>query len=203
MQAFIFVNGQASPPGFYLDHLAGNRRKDDVVICADGGYRIASAIGVIPDYIIGDMDSLSEVPAVSAEVIRYGKEKDFSDFELALRKARELEPERVYVYGALGGRVDHILTNFLVLWRAGCPTVFVEEREECYSLRGTLVLEGSRGKTCSLIPLEPCRVSTRGFKYPLAGETLGPSSRGLSNVIESDSAVVEVNEGTLIVVLIR
>ena len=206
MRVFIFLNGGISEPRFYRDHCARTRVEGDAVICADGGYALAKSLGIVPDLITGDLDSLGdEGPPAGLRVLRHPPEKDFSDFEIALREAKKMRPEKATVYGALGGRADHELVNLVVLAHAGLPAVLVEEGVEAHNVVGELVLEGMKGWTCSLAALGgPCRgVRTQGLLYPLRGEALAPSSRGLSNVVTGETAVVRVKRGRLLAVLIK
>jgi len=205
MHTFIFLGCGTSEKRFYRKHLEKTRTAGDTVICADGGYRVAASLGVKPDLVIGDFDSLSESkiePGI--EVVRYEREKDFSDFELALKAAVDSRPEHVFVYGALGGRPDHQIINIVLLANAPIPMTFVEEHALAYNVSDSLSISGMKGCTCSLLALEHgCRVrEMQGFRYSLNNEDLFPSSRGLSNVIESNIAYVSVSGGTLIVIVI-
>jgi thiamine pyrophosphokinase len=203
MQAFIFLNGPGR--GFYREHLLATRREGDLVICADGGYGVALALGIRPDLVVGDLDSIAETVDSHVEMIRYPREKDHSDFEIALKHAREKGCGKVLVYGALGGRPDHQLTNFVILAGMEIPGVFVEEDVECYNVCDDLVIENRRGCTASLVAVGgKCRVqSIEGFKYTLREENLLPSSRGLSNVITAETARIRVTRGSLVAIILQ
>jgi len=204
MNVFIFLNGAKSSARFYGNHCNTFRKNRDVVVCADGGYKLAQQSGVKPDLVVGDLDSLQDVGIDKGiEVRRYPRHKDFSDFELAMQSAEELAPERVYVYGALGGRIDHELTNILLLVSTKLPTVFVEEGEEIFGVHEKLVLLDRKNCLCSLLSLGgPCHVKEmQGFEYTLNDEVLYPSSRGLSNIITEDEATISLKSGSLIAVL--
>ena len=206
MQAFIFLNGGLSDPGFYRDHYGRTRTGGDAVVCADGGYALAASLGIEPDVIAGDLDSLGGgSPPAGVRLVRHPPEKDFSDFEIALEEAKKMRAERIAVYGALGGRVDHELINIVLLAHAGLPVVFVEEGTEAHNVIGELVLEGRQGWTCTLAAMGgACRgVRTEGLLYPLRDERLAPSSRGLSNLIVGETARVRVKRGNLLAVLIK
>jgi thiamine pyrophosphokinase len=206
MKAFIFLNGGMSDPRFYLGHFSRARLEGDVVICADGGYEAAARLGITPDLVVGDLDSLGagNLPE-GVRVLRHPPEKDFSDFEIALGEAKRLRPRLVTVYGALGGRADHELVNLLVLAHAGVPALFAEDGTEALNVPGDLVIEGKKGWTCTLAAAGgPCRgVRTRGLLYPLRGERLTPSGRGLSNVIVEETARIRLRKGSLLVLLVR
>jgi thiamine pyrophosphokinase len=205
MRVFIFLNGGGSRGEYYREHLNHTRRGGDLVFCANGGYELAHGLGIRPDRVVGDLDSVSPIVATGVEVARYPREKDFSDFELALQHATAEEPERVFVYGALGGRPDHLLTNIVVLAHAEIPVVFIEESAECYNVREELTIDGREGCTASLVAIGgTCSIrSTGGFRYPLVNEDLHPSSRGLSNVITARTARVRVSRGKLVVIVLR
>ncbi len=205
MHTFIFLGGRASSMSFYREHLEETKAPEDKVICADGGYRVAACLGVTPDLVIGDLDSLTENKIESGvEVARYPQAKDFSDFELALQRAVDSGTEGVFVYGALGGRLDHQIINILLLANASIPVIFVEEHALLYNVSDSLSITGRKGCTCSMLAFEHgCRIrDMKGFRYTLDNEELPPSSRGLSNLIESDSARIAVEDGTLIVIVI-
>jgi thiamine pyrophosphokinase len=160
--------------------------------------------GIKPDLVVGDLDSLDrEDIEENTQVLTYPAEKDFSDFELTLKKVEALRPDRIVVYGALGGRADHELTNILLLFTSPTPMIFIEESTEIYNVRGSLKLEGKKGCVCSLLVLcGPCHVEDmKGFRYVLQDEDLVPSSRGLSNVIVEKVASIRIGSGSLAVIL--
>jgi thiamine pyrophosphokinase len=193
MNVFIFLNGNPSSAPFYRMHLESFRHRPDAVICADGGYRLAQQSGVKPDLVVGDLDSLQEEQIEKGvEIRRYPREKDLSDFELAMQAAADMAPERVYVYGALGGRIDHELTNILLLASTMHHAVFIEEGVEIHGIHELLVLHNRKGFLCSLLALG---------EYALHDELLHPSSRGLSNTITEDEATISLKSGSLIAVV--
>jgi len=204
MNVFIFLNGKKSSAQFYRKHFETFRMGQDAVVCADGGYRLAQQSGVKPDLVVGDLDSLQDEEIEKGiEVRRYPRNKDFSDFELAMQHAEEMAPEWIYVYGALGGRIDHELTNILLLTSIKHPTVFIEDGLEIYGVYAKLVIRNRRNCLCSLLSLGgPCHVKEiHGFEYALYNEVLYPSSRGLSNIITEDEATISLISGSLIAVV--
>jgi thiamine pyrophosphokinase len=203
-KVYVFLSSGISRKEFYLEHLRRTRAKEDIIICADGGYRVAKALGLKPHYIIGDLDSLGEADLRGKpEILRFPSDKDFSDFELALMKSMEFGPEMVVVYGALGGRKDHEITNVLLLAFAEVPTVFIEEEVELFNVINDLSIIGRKGLTCSLLSFGgPSYVQEmKGFRYLLKREELHPSSRGLSNIITDDEAYIQIEKGNLVVIL--
>ncbi len=203
-KVYVFLSSGISRKEFYLDHFKRTKKQGDIVVCADGGYRVARALGIHPDYVIGDLDSLGEAePSGKPEIIKFPSEKDFSDFELALNKSMEFRPEKIVVYGALGGRKDHEITNVLLLAFVEAPTVFIEEEVEMFNVIHDLSIRGKKDLTCSLLSFGGSAYVQKmsGFHYLLKNEELPPSSRGLSNIITDDEAYIRIERGNLVVIV--
>lgn len=183
------------------------------VIAADGGLARARELGLAPDVLVGDLDSLA--PADMAEAARAGTgilraptDKDESDTELALLEAVRRGATRITVLGAFGGpRLDHALANLWLLAHAGLAGIDVALLDAAVRARllsgpGTYPLPGEHGATVSLLPLagDADGITTRGFRYPLRDEPLrtGPA-RGLSNVRTASDASVSLRTGRLLV----
>ena len=116
MRAIIFANGEFPDPTIAQDLL----RPGDLVIAANGGTQHALAAGVIPDVIIGDLDSLSpeaqtRVEATGSRIIRFSPHKDETDLELALQYATHEGATEIVVLAALGGRLDQTIANLSLL----------------------------------------------------------------------------------------
>lgn len=85
----------------------------DLVLAADGGYRALYSLGYTPDLLLGDFDSLGDVPLpADLPVVRFPVRKDDTDTGLALRHGLDLGFRDFALYGCAGGRVDHLLANF-------------------------------------------------------------------------------------------
>lgn len=194
-----------------------------LVVAADGGWDKAAALGIKPDLLVGDADSLPEalfstLYAQGVAVERSPTDKDESDAELALRATLRRGATHVTIVGALGGkRFDHSLANvgLLSLPPAGEVSVeLLDGRTRVRLLRapdrsGAAVrcdLAGQIGDLVSLLPLgEPARgVVTEGLRYLLDDETLPPGpARGLSNVRIEAGASVTLRAGQLLVIETR
>lgn len=85
----------------------------DLVVAADGGYRALYRLGYTPDLLLGDFDSLGDLPLpADLPVLRFPVRKDDTDAGLALRHGLDLGFRDFALYGCAGGRVDHLLANF-------------------------------------------------------------------------------------------
>jgi thiamine pyrophosphokinase len=81
------------------------------IICADGGYIHARKLNLKPNVIIGDLDSIGEIPQ-DIEVLQFNAEKDETDTLLAVKLGIERGFKDFLIIGGLGGRLDHTYANF-------------------------------------------------------------------------------------------
>ncbi len=211
VRVLIVANGELS-----LDSRQAARslaRPGDRVIAADGGALHCRALGLRPEAVIGDFDSLSpqdlaELEAGGARLVRHPVRKDQTDLELAVRFAVEMGADDILVLAALGGRWDQTLANLLLPALPGLKSArlrLVDGRQQIYLIRGTERVEGRPGDTVSLIPIggDARGVTTDGLEYPLARGTLPfGSTLGISNVLLSEAATVTVEEGMVLCVVI-
>lgn len=204
MNAVIVANGEMQT-GAHLQELW---QRADLRIAADGGARNARLfLERAPHVIIGDMDSLDEgtrgwLDSSSCELIRHPRAKDETDLELAVWLAQERGADEITILGALGGRVDQFLGNVLLLTQSRNLKI-VDAASEMWVGQGNDVIQGKKGDTVSLIPLdkEVEGVTTKGLEYPLRDETLERgSTRGISNVMLGERATVLWDYGTLLLV---
>ena len=180
-------------------------------IAVDGGIRHLREINLIPDILIGDLDSVSEQDLewcknLQVEIHQYPKEKDQTDFELALDYAMKKNRDKIIVFGALGGRIDHTLANIGLLGNpdyADRDIRIFSNNEYIYFLHSPTTIKGNIGDIISLIPWggPVLGVTTTGLQYPLSDEDLLPDrSRGISNVMSSIEAIIQFKKGNLLCV---
>jgi len=206
----IFANG-VLPMGEAAKDLIG---PEDVVVAADGGAHHCQALGIVPQVVVGDFDSLAEddlaaLEADGAQLIHHPPRKDQTDLELALLYAVQQGADEALVLGGLGARWDQTLANLLLAAHRelrGLKLVFVHGGQRLCPIHGEGMIEGQAGDTVSLIPIggDAEGVSTQGLEYPLEDETLHlGSSRGVSNVLLGERAEVRVKKGLLLCVVLR
>ncbi len=106
---YIFAAGDYGSIIVEKNYLAGG-----YVIAADGGYAYLKQIGVTPNLVVGDFDSLCYTPT-DIEVIKHPVEKDDTDMMLAVDEGFRRGYDNFIIYGGLGGRLDHTLANIQVL----------------------------------------------------------------------------------------
>ena len=209
-RAFIFVNGELADP----QAVRAQIKAGDMLVAADGGLKHLQTIGLKPDLIIGDLDSvdpqaLLEMQAQGVRVERFPREKDDTDLELALLALSKQSFDEIRVVAALGGRLDQTLANLYLLELDGLEDVDVridDGHEEILIIHGAAVIAGHPGDTLSLLAMDGCTtgILTQGLKYPLNDSTLCPSrTRGISNEMLSERAEVQVRSGRLLCIHTR
>lgn len=192
---------------------AGERTRDvialapgDLLIAADGGYTWLRDLGLTPDVLVGDFDSLGEVPDF-AGVVRLPKEKDDTDTMAAVRLAMERGYRNFRLYGGTGGRFDHTLANLQILtWlaRRQCGnTLYGPAWMACAVTDGELRFPAGQAGMVSVFCQGDAAtgVNLEGLKYPLVDATLTCDfAVGVSNEFTGAPGRVSVGQGTLLVV---
>jgi len=184
------------------------------VIAVDGGADHCVASGVIPDLLIGDLDSvgertLSTLRAAGVEVVVHPTDKDESDLDLALAELRRRRWDGPLVLtGVFGGRLDHTLAALGSLGRAADLSPEALEQDVhawLLSARGRGVLRVDEpGATLTIIAVTPATVSADGLHWPLVQTELHPlDSRGLSNLVVAPGASIRCEKGAVLVTVLR
>ncbi len=212
MRALIFANGDPASPEIVRKWM----QPDAIVIAADGGARNALAVDVVPDTVIGDLDSLSdairaELEARDAKFIVHPERKDETDLELALLYALERGATEVVILSGLGGRWDQSLANIQLLTLPelrGVPARIVDHHQSLSitAAQRPARIEGQIGDTLSLIALggDAQGVTIEGCEYRLDDAPLPLGhSLGISNVLTEPVARVSVKKGIVLTIHIR
>ena len=201
MRAVIICGGTITD----YDYIRAQLDDSDTIICADSGYLHAVQMGLVPDIVVGDFDSLGEIPSGTA-FIQYPSQKDLTDTEIAIEYARDKGFTEFLLIAATGSRIDHSLTNILLLksiLESGGQAVIINENNKVMITGSQLYLHEPPGSIVSLIPLSDCRgVTTENLKYPLHNTAMYiGKGLGISNIMTEDNAAVHVREGLLLVIV--
>lgn len=191
-------------------------QEGDLLIAADGGARHCLNLGLIPDILIGDFDSLNQdelatLQSTGVQVIRHPAKKDYTDLELAVRHAVSLGFTEIQVIGALGARWDQTIANIFLPANndlSGIRMRMIDGNQEVTLMRDEdqLTVHGKAGDILSLIPLggDALGVTTQGLEYALNRETLYfGATRGISNVLLNQTAKIHLRAGYLLCILIH
>ena len=185
----------------------------DFVIAADSGYLTAKRLGVKPDLLLGDLDSLDRSQLSPHELDEMQKIivspiKDDTDTQLAADTAIARGADEIFIVGGLGGRLDHTLSSvFLLEYLAekGIACAMTDGQSFVRILRGgqTLTVKKSGRKYLSLVSLtDECRgVSISGVYYPLENAELTRKySWAVSNEITAEAAEISLDAGVMLVI---
>jgi len=186
----------------------------DIIVCADGGSNYAYKADIIPDCIIGDLDSIScEAKAYfeskGVEFIKYSKDKDETDTHLALNYCLKNGCVDVTLYAALGGRFDHAFANvslLAMLKQRGITARIIDDKSTLYVSDDVVKITGRPGDLLSLLPLGNgiVIIETNGLHYAVKDRAFPFGYPfGVSNVFTSDTASVKLSGGWLLAVHTR
>ncbi len=208
-RAIIIANGHLTSPARARQRI----RPGDRVICANGGVHHARAMGLTPDLVVGDLDSLtpglrSELETAGVRFEIYPTGKDETDLELALRLAINEGATEIEILAVLGGRLDQSLANLLLLARsewAAAQVRVTEGNQTAWPVRGgqQVTIAGAFGDLLSLVPLTSLvtGVTLEGVEWPLRAATLHfGSTLTISNTLTGPVAHLRVEEGLLLAV---
>ena len=187
-----------------FDRLEEKIRPEDYVIAADGGLRHTEALGIVPQAVLGDFDSLGYIPEGAGV---YPVEKDDTDAMLAVKMGLEAGCREFAIYGGLDGpRLDHTVANYQTLQYladrgargilVGREFLVTAVKNDTLSFR-----EGAQG-TASVFCLgaDARGVTLQGLHYPLENGTLSCGfPLGVSNHFAGGKARISVGDGSLLV----
>ena len=199
---YIVGAGEFSPRGLHP-------QEGDFVIAADGGLRALEGMGIRPDLLIGDLDSLGAHPLPQGVPLeKHPVEKDDTDTGIALAQGYAMGYRSFILCGCAGGRIDHLIANFQSMCRyskLGANLRLIAPEYDAYALsNGSMILPHRPAGTTVSIFCHGDRaegVSIRGLYYPLDGYTLtSDHPLGVSNQHTQEEAEISVQNGTLLMI---
>lgn len=191
--------------------------KDIYLIAADGGIQFLMEHNIMPDYWVGDMDSLDNRKEEKdsgiqklLDTIEHDKvpvEKDDTDTALAVKKAYEMGYTDMLLFGCSGGnRISHTFANVQLMCkyeRLGCHIKMMAETYQAEILRnGKQEYAKALKGTVSVICLSDTarNVVIKGFKYEYKGDLTNEVTLGVSNSFIGQEALIQVEDGTLLII---
>ncbi|MBE6055300.1 MAG: thiamine diphosphokinase [Clostridium sartagoforme] len=206
MKAVIISGGKVPS-----ESLVFNQLKDsNLIIGADKGCEVLYKYNIKPDYILGDFDSanidiLNSIEAKAGEKIKFKREKDYTDTEIAYNLAVEKGADEIILLGATGTRYDHSLSNLGLMLRGlkkNIKVKIIDDNNFIFLTDKPLTLKGNKGDTISFQAYcdEVKNFNIRGSKYDLTnfnlklGDSITTSNEFLDNDIRItfDSGIVMV-----------
>ena len=207
--ACLVLNGQLEDYDYIREVMDYNTY--ELIIAVDGGANHLYRLGIMPNYILGDLDSIDDdirsyYEASDVVFKKFPTKKDETDAELAVWMVEEEGLLGIDIYAALGGRIDHELANIQLLYyildRGMYPRI-ISEREEIYILNEEMNLKGSIGDIVSIIPVkgDARGITLANMEYSVEELDLKYSvTRGISNVMLAEDAYINVRDGCILVI---
>ena len=203
----IISNGEVKNREFFMKLI----KKSDYIIAVNGGSKHAKNFGLIPDLIIGDLDSISKEDYVyfqskGSTFLRYDPIKDKTDVHLAIEHVMKSEFKEILLICVFGDRIDHIIANIFLLLKvveAGIKIKIIDEFNEILLIQNFGKIKGNIGDTVSLIPLTETvtGIQLTGLKYiPKDGKLKMNDTLGISNILTKKVATIQINNGKLLVI---
>jgi len=201
MKGLIVTGGKI--PG--KAHIEKFRCDEMYVVAADSGYDNAMELGIKPQCLIGDMDSIVNIPEDNIQILTFPVKKDFTDTELAAIHLFEKGITEYILIGGGEGRLDHTISLLDAYSGTKYPNIWITEKEIIYTVTSRIQLELATESTISLF--NPCSqgaiVSTKGLYWDLSEKEVARGSSSISNMNTTNKFSIEIKEGGLILVSIQ
>lgn len=174
------------------------------LIAADGAASSLVKIGVFPEYVVGDLDSLDAELLGSLEGISefvLEPDQNANDFEKSLRFAATQFWSRILIVGLHGGDLEHTLNNWSVLMKfaPSMPLTVLDRDRYIVPLSTSFSVAVEPHEVISLIPQPSARLSTKGLRWELKDEELALGTReGARNVAVQGNVEVVIHEGSVL-----
>ncbi len=204
-KAIVLANGDAPSKGQikYLKSIGYSK-----IICADGGANSAKRLGIIPDVIIGDLDSITkdnfDFFSNKTEIIKYARQND-TDVEKCLKYLIKYKYEKVILLGATGNRLDHTICNLgiAIKFFAKIDISIIHKKSFLSPHSGNIELKTIPGETISVYGFdEKTKIASKGLKYPLKNIALPFGKKeSTSNIAIGEKIMLKITGG--VVLLIR
>ena len=186
---------------------ADEQQWQNVILCADGGYDAALKLGLKPDLLIGDLDSIRSETDVCCPVKHHPAEKDETDTMLAVWYGRDRGCTEFHIYGAFGGaRLDHSIANLQMLHHMAEQglhgTLYDGGTAVTVQTAGTVCYPRTKGYLSLFSLTDECTgLTVTGVKYPLEqGRLTNAFPLGVSNEILAENAEITLESGVLLIV---
>lgn len=182
------------------------KEKEDLLICADAGYSYVKDMNLDIDLIVGDFDSLCNIPA-NVNIYKLPKEKDETDLFVAIEEGMKKGYTEFHIYGALGGRIEHSIANIQILSNLTTRNIkakLVDQNTiiEVLSL-GTHIYSEEMNGYISLFSLtEESIISINHLKYELQNKVItNLFPLGIDNEFIGRVATINIHKGLVLSII--
>jgi thiamine pyrophosphokinase len=203
-KSILCLNGRLPNQDFFKRH------KSLPIVCADGASNSILALSILPDYIIGDLDSviLSNIPE-SCKVLKR-QDQNKTDFEKSLIELERMQLLPCLVLGISGGEIDHALYNLNCFMKHSrrYNNIFYDVDENNIgkwgiALNGKSVkIDSDIGKKVSILPYSEIELTTSGLAWDLDCEKLCLQSKAsIRNEMQEKYAILKPHSGMAVVIV--
>ena len=204
----LIIGGGAAPSKELLEE---EIQSCDYIICADRGGEYIRSIDKLPDLLIGDFDSLNNnvleyYLSSGVAIEQFPSKKDYTDTELCLQRALQLNPDEIVFLACTGSRLDHVLGNIGLLKELLDKNIkgyIKDDNNTIFLIKDDTKINGYPGKLVSFQAFsEKVKgLTIEGVRYPLNKFTLSSwSTYTVSNVFLSDSVRISFDSGILMII---
>ena len=198
----IIANGQNENKTF----MKSAAKKADFILALDGGADTALKAGIMPNLVIGDLDSISENAKnkIGKEKLLKVARQDNTDLEKGLDFARYFKVPNITIICAQGGRLDFTLSNFSSVFNYidKANIVFKTSTCEIFPLKKSAKFECKKGAKISLIPMgNTTGLTLKNLKYSLKNVSFKIGQTAVSNIALKNNFEVSFTKGQLLVII--
>jgi len=199
----VLFTGGLSPDFSTIKNIIHNA---DMVAAADSGFDTAVEMGIKPNIIIGDLDSIKNISYLSeypeAKILKFSEDKDETDTELGIIYLSQKKCDNIILIGGGGGRMDHFLGIVFLFDRDLSPNLWYTDNTRFQKITGYSKIHSMKGKLVSFYPLGKigCSMKSDGLKWPLDNLHWEKGDMGVSNLVTKDPFSIEMIRGSLLMV---
>lgn len=198
----IIANGQSEPKTF----IKTCAKEADFILALDGGADTALKAGIMPNLVIGDLDSISQNAKnkIGQEKLLKVSRQDNTDLEKGLDFAKYLKVPSITIICAGGGRLDFTLSNFSSVFSYIDKAQIIFKTSTCdiYPIKKSAKFTCPKGSKVSLVPMGTTTgLTLKNLKYPLKNATFKIGQTAVSNIALKDNFEVSFKKGQLLVIV--
>lgn len=208
MKVVIIGGGHAPSKELLEEELADA----DILICADGGGDCLYKYNKVPDYLLGDFDSINKnilefFKRSNCTIEAYPPEKDCTDSEICFNKAIGLKARSITMLGFTGSRLDHFLGNLGLLEKSlahGVKSTIRDNNNKIFIINESCTFKAEENKFISFQAYSDVveNLCLSGVKYPLSAYRLFKGDlRTISNEFISKEITINFDSGLLLMII--
>ena len=194
-KALLILNGEIKNKSLAKNLVKSN----DLIIATDGSYDKIAKLNIVPDIIMGDLDSISSIPK-NIRIIKKTNQNE-SDFEKALIWLKKNNYSEISIVGITGGRTDHLFINFALVYKYFQElnlTIYANNEIIRILTPDKYMINGEKNDLFSILALPKAKnLIIKGAKYSINEKEFEIGSQGLSNEFLSNNIEISFTSGLI------